>query len=172
MDCENCRHLTVIGLHDTGPRTAQVRRVHSVKKRKFRRNSNSRLLPQGTNTTGRACHTAGEPATLRESLPHCGRACHTAVGEPATLWESLPHCGRACHTAGEPATLPWESLPHCGRACHTAGEPATLWESLPHCCGRACHTVGEPATLWESLPHCRGPCKQWGDRCPLADATN
>ena len=20
MDCENCRHLTVVGLHDTGPR--------------------------------------------------------------------------------------------------------------------------------------------------------
>ena len=22
MDCENCRHLTVVGLHDTGPRTS------------------------------------------------------------------------------------------------------------------------------------------------------
>ena len=21
MDCENCRHLTVVGLHDTGPRS-------------------------------------------------------------------------------------------------------------------------------------------------------
>ena len=24
MDCEDCRHLTVVGLHDTGPRSLQV----------------------------------------------------------------------------------------------------------------------------------------------------
>ena len=26
MDCENCRHLTVVGLHDTGPITEEVKR--------------------------------------------------------------------------------------------------------------------------------------------------
>ena len=24
MDCGNCRHLTVVGLHDTGPRSAAL----------------------------------------------------------------------------------------------------------------------------------------------------
>ena len=38
-------------------RIAQVRRVHSVKKHKLRRDSNSCLLPWDTNTTWRACHT-------------------------------------------------------------------------------------------------------------------
>ena len=34
-----------------------MRRVHSVKKRKLRRDSNSRLLPRGTSTAERVCHT-------------------------------------------------------------------------------------------------------------------
>ena len=25
MDCENCRHLTVVGLHGTGPRASAVK---------------------------------------------------------------------------------------------------------------------------------------------------
>ena len=56
MDCEDCRHLMVVGLHNTGPRTAQVRRVLSEKASSLV-DSKSCLLPQGTNTVGRACHT-------------------------------------------------------------------------------------------------------------------
>ena len=43
--------------------TAQVRRVHSVKKRKLRRDSNSCLLPRGTNTAKRACHIPVDPVS-------------------------------------------------------------------------------------------------------------
>ena len=30
LDCENCRHLTVVGLHDTGPMCVDVRSAHGV----------------------------------------------------------------------------------------------------------------------------------------------
>ena len=30
LDCEDCRHLTVVGLHDTGPRTVNVTECHKV----------------------------------------------------------------------------------------------------------------------------------------------
>ena len=30
LDCENCRHLTVVGLHDTGPRSLLGRGLPGV----------------------------------------------------------------------------------------------------------------------------------------------
>ena len=73
MGCENCCHLTVVGLHDTCPRIAQVRRVHS--------DSKSCLLPQGTNTVGRACHTpAGHVSCVGARYPrHCTYATYSDV---------------------------------------------------------------------------------------------
>ena len=46
-------------------RTAQVRRVHSVKKRKLHRGSYSRLLPRDTNTAERDCHTPVDRVSSR-----------------------------------------------------------------------------------------------------------
>ena len=30
MDCENCRHLTVVGLHDTGPKSLETRESYNI----------------------------------------------------------------------------------------------------------------------------------------------
>ena len=60
MDCENCRHLTVVGLHDTGPRCFPGGSVLS-----FRVSSRSGRHEAQVTGFGRACTTCtGKPTAL------------------------------------------------------------------------------------------------------------
>ena len=45
LDCENCCHLTVVGLHDTGPRSSSVQYNYMLSYKTWRRFNCSQFLP-------------------------------------------------------------------------------------------------------------------------------
>ena len=96
-------------------RTAQVRHVHSMKKQKLRRDSYSHLLPWGTNTARRACHTlvdrvSSEDARCRLTrIRELGSYLLWAWCSPAHWSIRNAHGGLWLHEAGSPpAFKSWE----------------------------------------------------------------
>ena len=67
VDCENCRHLTVVGLHDTGPWTVR-HRVNVYKETDCKASS---CLFGVTVNSGRvhACHSAASYILNRHEAP-------------------------------------------------------------------------------------------------------
>ena len=71
MDCENCRHLTVVGLHDTGPGTTnkkwQIKHLGTRKETQWYLLSVRKVL---TSKSRAACISEAKLLGQLEVLPH------------------------------------------------------------------------------------------------------